>query len=552
MFQIHAMRTAGAVLFGFLLLIPGQIVAQDECVGYMLIQKTVYDQTPVTMTRQVNETVYQKQKVTEYKPVYQTEKRERRTTVLKPVHETSERIERYRVRWPVTETKYRERQYEETVYETVTEMQEQQVVVEEPVYETQTREERVVVKRPVTEQLIRHDTTTVYRPTLVEGTELTMANMQVDQLVPTFGTRARVQWLAPGYYSDPLTGQTVFRRRGLHWVADPPGFQLQSTNVPVLATQPSSELALVPSTVETRTPVDVTRYVEAVETRKVPVQVEKTVRRIETRKVPVQVKKPKIVVRTEQIPYEVTRYIEQIIEQKVPVSKTTYQEVERVEPYEVTVSNWMPITREIEVPKVVPKTVEVAMIKHTPRTITMKVPIDAFGNIIGPAIPLAGQKFETVVSSPTPWQTFPQSTTTNGLEETSSRKEFSVVEPMEIKSTDASDENSVREYRARPVPAEPDGSSSDADSQRLLKPTTELKPVTPRPNSSAGDDPAAKTNNTDIEPGNIEKPKRTADDIEFDAAETPALKSPPPSIGPEIQGPGGQNQAQQDLGPADQ
>ncbi len=482
------------LLLGFLVSCPCEIPAQDDCAGYMLIQKTVYEQTPVTMTQLVNETVYQKQKVTEYKPVWQTEKRERRTTVLKPVHETSERVERYRVRWPVTETKYRERQYEETVYETSTELQEQQVVVEEPVYETQTREERVVVKRPVTEQLIRHDTTTVYRPALVEGTELTTANLQIDQLVPTPGTRARVQRLTPGYYTDPVTGQTVFRRRGLYWVANPPSYQLQSTNVPVLAIQPSSELTLVPETVTTQTPVEVTRYVEAVETRKVPIQVEKTVRRIETRKVPVQVKKPKIIVRTERVPYEETRYVEQIIEQKIPVSKITYETVERVEPYEASVCSWMPITREIEVPRVVPKEVEVTMIKHSPRTITMRVPIDAFGNILGPAIPLPGQTVETV-EAPLVLSQPPADLATNpGLEETSAREEFSVVEPREAKAgepPEPADETPALEYHARPVPAESTDATTDPKSQSLLKPPIGMKPVAPRRSDPVLEDSSA-------------------------------------------------------------
>ncbi len=524
-------------IFGFALQTPDQnlLVGQDTCVGYRLVPQTVYDKSPVKMNKWVNETVNEKQTITSYKPVYKTEKRERRTTVLKPVRKTSTREEKYIVRRPVVETSYQEREVEETTYETVTEMRDQEVVIETPVYETQMREDKVVVRRPVTETTYQSEIVTTYRPTVVSSTQLTPANMEVSQLVPAYGGRPRARWLPPGYYLDPNTGLTVWRSRGFHWVQPPTGLQLQTSTVPVLTPQQVQKVELIPETQQVQKPVQVTRYVETVETRKVPIQIQKTQRRTEVRKVPVTVTRPKTIVRKEKIPYETTRYVDEVRVRKIPVTETTYERVEEVVPYEVETVEWVAVTQEIEVPQVRRKLVQVDMIKHTPRTVMMKVPVDAFGNIVGTAQPLNG----TITSTPT--IAVPESQTPppvvladrepelaeKSLEETSSSSEKSVLE------NNGESSEPIIEYHARPELRKPESEPSETSSsksktdQDLSTSKTTLVPIRPRTMEEQPDPdlPRAK------------KPTRSHDSSDEPADMVPALDSRPSQNPPEINGP---------------
>ena len=65
-------------------LLASNAAAQQNCVQYHLVPRTVYEKKPVTRYRTVNETLYETKRVTESVPVYSTEKRERVTVSYEP------------------------------------------------------------------------------------------------------------------------------------------------------------------------------------------------------------------------------------------------------------------------------------------------------------------------------------------------------------------------------------------------------------------------------------------------------------------------------------
>ena len=228
----------GIVAVALSLTLAGNLSAQSDWTSYQLVPQTVCVKEPVTRTRWVEETVYEKQKVTSYKPVWQTEKRERTRTYRKPIRKTSLREERTIVRKPVRETKYRERRVEETSYELITEMREEQYTVRKPVVETQMRDEQVTIRKKVTEDMIEVQNVLTYRPMTVPQQQLVPVDVTVNQqlTITDPNARPRMRWLPPGDYMDPQTGQSVFRRRGLHWVQ--PELNVEVANsVPMLAIQ---------------------------------------------------------------------------------------------------------------------------------------------------------------------------------------------------------------------------------------------------------------------------------------------------------------------------
>jgi hypothetical protein len=363
--------------------------AQSDRTSYQLVPQTVCVKEPVTRSRWIEETVYEKQKVTSYKPIWQTEKRERTRTYRKPIRKTSMREERTIVRKPVRETKYRERRVEETTYELSTEIREQEYTVRKPVVETQMREEQVTVRRKVTEDMIEVQNVLTYRPVTVPQQQLVPIDVTVNQqfAITDPNSRPRMRWLPPGNHTDPESGQSVFRRRGLHWVQPQVAVEVAST-VPVLAIREGETTTMVPETIQRRRPVQLTRYVDSVETRKVPVTVKRMIEETATRQVSVTVKKPITKVTIEKVPYTETRYVEEVVVRKVPVVETEYQEVTEVEPYEVQVARWVTVTEEVEVPKVVRRRVDYETTQEVRKTVMMKVPVDDCGVPIGPAVPL--------------------------------------------------------------------------------------------------------------------------------------------------------------------
>ena len=382
--MFHLKLNPGIALAAILMALPSVTSAQVVN-SYQLVPQTIYEKKPVTVSRWIDETVMEKQQVTSYKPVWEKEARERRIVSYKPVQQTREREQRIVTYKPVVETLFRENRIEETTYETVTEYRDEQTIVRRPVVETQMREENYTVRKPVTENLIEVQRVTTYKPVLKPQTQMVEVPSAMNSTfaVPDNSQRSRLMRLDGGYYTDATTGATVYRARGLHWVQ--PTVAVPATT---LVPQQTNQVEFIPETVETRKPVEVTRYVDTVVTRKVPVDVERIVEQVETRKVPVTVCKPITNVRIEKIPYTKTTYKEEVVLKKVPYVETTYQKVETVEPYEIEVLKWLPETKEVGVPRTVRRRVDYEIMQDVPRTVLMKLPVDACGNPIANAVPI--------------------------------------------------------------------------------------------------------------------------------------------------------------------
>ena len=131
------------------------------------------------------------------------------------------------------------------------------------VYKRQMRTEKYMVRKPVTEKMIEVTKKTTYKPVVKSKTTMVPTQVPVIQLgsTPDPNARPRAQWLERGYYTDPATGQSVFRKRGLHWVQ--PHIGAASVGVvPALIPQEKMEVSYEPETTEERTPIEVTRYVD--------------------------------------------------------------------------------------------------------------------------------------------------------------------------------------------------------------------------------------------------------------------------------------------------
>jgi len=373
-----------ALTFSAVAAVPSVATAQSSTTTQQTIPtwktwaQTFTREEPVTEYRweekEVIETSYKKKMV----PVYQTEMVEEKSISYRPVTKTSERVENYKEIEPVTVTKYREREVCETKYDTVTEMREEKYIAKRPVTETVMRDQQFNVREKVTEQSVQYRDVTTYKPTTVEETTLTPANVLVPGTVPT--DRLRATWLRPGYYTDPATGLTAWRRRGLHWAA--PSAPATAV-VPALVPQTSTRTAYVPEVSRKAEPVEISRFVDRVETRKVPVEVERIEETVETRKVPVEVKRARQVKRVEKIPYTETTYREIQKTRRVPVVEKTLQKVETIEPVEKTTAKWVEKQEAIETPKIVRRKVAYQTTKKVPYTIKMRVRIDSYGNSIG-------------------------------------------------------------------------------------------------------------------------------------------------------------------------
>lgn len=373
-----------ALIFSAVVTAPSVATAQSSTTTQQTIPtwktwaQTFTREEPVTEYRweekEVIETSYKKKMV----PVYQTETVEEKSISYRPVTKTSERVENYKEIEPVTVTKFREREVCETKYDTVTEMREEKYISKRPVTETVMRDKQFNVREKVTETGVQYRDVTTYKPTTVEETTLTPTNVLVPGTVPT--DRLRARWLRPGYYTDPATGLTAWRRRGLHWAA--PSAPAAAV-VPALVPQTSARTAYVPEVTRKAEPVEISRFVDRVETRKVPVEVERIEETVETRKVPVEVKRARQVKRIEKIPYTETTYREVQKTRRVPVVEETLQKVETIEPVEKTTAKWVEKQEAIETPKIVRRKVAYTTTKKVPYTVKMRVRVDSYGNSIG-------------------------------------------------------------------------------------------------------------------------------------------------------------------------
>ena len=345
------------------------------CVEWKTYTDTVWVEQDITENRVIHETSYETKEVTKSRPRWISEELERTVTEEKPVQQTSERVVTRTVRKPVTTTKTRIKTRVQESYEDVTEMRDETYTVRKPVTETVMERKDVLVRKPVTQRIIEKEPVTVYRPQ--ETTQTTMVPGTL--LVPggaTANARPRMRWLQRGYYSDPYSGQPVWRRTGLHWVDESRPTQAA---VPVVVPQQQSSVSLVPETVVREKPVDVTRYVDEYETREVPVEVQRMVEETRTRRVPYTVRVPKRKVIEEEIPYTETTYVDETISERVPVTETVMKTVTRREPYTRIRETWEDYTETVRVPKTTTKRVPYVSKYRVPYLVQVRVPCDAAG-----------------------------------------------------------------------------------------------------------------------------------------------------------------------------
>ena len=381
-----------------ILLAQTTVSAQQNCVTYKLVPRVTYEKKPVTYSQYVDETVMDSKPLTTYKPVWTRETRQRKTVVLKPITKTTQREERFLVRRPVVETSYVEQQLQETSYQTVTEMKEQRWLIEKPVVETEYREERYLVKKPVTKTYLQKENVTQFKPVAIRETEYIPSATVSNDVVLESG-RNRLRWLRPGIYVDPTTGYSRYKNAGLHWVPDQQ-LAVRTSVSPAWLEQQVDRTAYSPETVQIERPVQMTEYVDQIETRKVPVRVSKTSREIMVTKTPVTVRKPVTSTRTRKVPVREIKYHEEILVRRVPVTETTYQRVEQVEPYEVEVCKWVAETKEVRVPRVVRRRVEYSMNQLIPKNEWMRVAVDEYGNLLDATPYTAANQTQTTYRYP--------------------------------------------------------------------------------------------------------------------------------------------------------
>ena len=364
------------------------------------------------------------------------------------------------------------------------------------------RDENVTVRKKVTEDMIEVQNVTTYRPVTSTQQQLVTAEVGANQFcaAPDSTTRARLQFLDAGYYTDPATGMSVYRRRGLHWVQPTVGV-LVAESVPVLIPTQTETTTLVPEITQRRRPVEISRYVDSVETRKVPVEITKYVEETATRQVPVTVRKPITKISIEQIPYTETRYVEEIVMRKVPVTETEYVEVTEVEPYEVQTARWTTINQEVEVPKVIRRRVDYEVTRNVARTVMMKLPIDECGNPVGPLMPLYGT---TATSTSSPWSSGYGTTAGHAPTPATSSKPISETSQSVFESPDSQAEIRYSGQLELPPKKTLDETSAkksvavpETEPPSIGNPRTSLKPIT-------SDDPltAAKSDESSVDKSN--------------------------------------------------
>ena len=373
-----------------LIAIQREASAQYQCAQYRVVPVTAYQRQNVVAYREVLETNYVTETQTVLKPVWVSEERQRKHKVLKPIVETSYREVTHTELKPITETVMEDLSYYETSYEESTEYRERTHTVQKPIVETHYREERYVVRKPITETVMENQNVTTYKPVTTFQEQIVPTTTVQQQLAYRPGNiRNRLQWLTPGYYPDPITGQLVYRR-GLTWVPtqNMGSYQVQNAVVPGYTTRSVAQTQYVPETTVVQRPRTVTRYVDEVQTRRVPYEVHRTEMVTQTEKIPVKVSRPVKRLVTQKVPVTQTRYVENRVVRKIPVETTRYETVEEVEPYTVRYQKWVPEEREVQVPRQIAKKVEYVTTKLVPVVVYRSLPVDIYGRVIYPSSPI--------------------------------------------------------------------------------------------------------------------------------------------------------------------
>jgi hypothetical protein len=333
---------------------------------------------PVVRQDLVSETSYTTRDVTTTRPKWTTETRYRESVRKVPV--VRERIisQTQTVERPVMETAYEERAVTETVMREVTETQQQRYVVQRPVTRTEYRDETVAVERPVERTVLQAEDVTTYRPVTQTQTVYSQSLVPVQQPATVSGGGSPyLQWQNRGWIADPVTGQQVWQRGGMHWVRkEPVVCQTQTSYLPVVVPQQQTSTAYVPEVTRQYKPVTVTETARQYETRRVPYSVQATEEAIEIRDVPVTVRKPEVVTRIEKVPVNRLRYEQQTVTQQIPVRETVYEEVREQVPYEVQVLKEISETSTEQVPHTVHRWVNRESVESVVREVYIAVPLD--------------------------------------------------------------------------------------------------------------------------------------------------------------------------------
>lgn len=359
---------------------PAPARGQDcSCTSYRIVNKTVYDEVPVTTWRLEYETVLEERQVTTQRPEWITENRERRFTVARPVTETATREERFIVRRPVTETEFREESFDRVTYVNETEMRQQRILVNRPVVETQMRDQSFVVRRPVQETVMQQQQVSALQPVTTMQTQvLSTGSMQTNWEYVPGRTRNRLTRVPSGYLFDPVTGQPVWQRGGLSWVPQtgPGAFRPQTSFVPNLVTQQVPVTSFMPTTVTQEVPVTVTRFQDEVVSQQVPVQVQRMETTEEIREVPVTVQRPVVERVSYKVPVQRVRWEEEEQVRQIPYTVQRIETEEVVEQVPVRVCRYVTETKTVSVPRTVGRWVSQTSNRLVPRTVTMRVPLN--------------------------------------------------------------------------------------------------------------------------------------------------------------------------------
>jgi hypothetical protein len=355
--------------------------AQVPCQSYRIVEKTVYEQKPVTTYRQETQWVTEEQEVTTYEDVWVTEYET--VTSYKPIFETEERYETRIVRKPVWETQT-QTSYEDVIeYETVTEDRQEIVLVPKTIRETKFREEQRVERVPVTQTYNQQEAVTTLKPVTTYRAELVDQGGYVDQLAYQPGrVTNRLQWTRPSWNYDPATGANYYQRRGFHWVPNqaPGTYSMQRTYVPNVVAQQVPVTNYVPETVIQQRPVQVTQYVDQVNTYRVPYEEVRTEFEQQIVNQPVTYQRPVTRRIEHQKPVQVLKWIEQEVQVPVKNQTVTYKPI--VEQKPVQVLKRIPQVKKVQVQRPVTQWVKQESMQSVPRIVTMRIPLDAYGNPI--------------------------------------------------------------------------------------------------------------------------------------------------------------------------
>lgn len=405
------MKTAYRFLAGTLLAIPAwalspaSLIAQDCSCGpaYRVVNKVIYDQEPLTCYRVEYDTVLEDRQVTTSRPVFETEMRVRRFRVAKPVIETATREEKFFVLKPVYETEYREEVVNKTTWVQETEMRQQKIIVNRPVVETQMQQRQHTVRRAVNETVMQQQCVTAMEPVTTYRTQLVDQGAFVDSTSFVPGrTTNRIAWVPRGVATDNATGQVFRHHAGFHCVptTTPGALVTQRIYVPNVVAQQIPQTTMMPRQVMQEVPVNVTRYQDEVVTEQVPVQVQRIEQVEEVREYPVTVNKPMTEQITNRIPIQKVRYEKEEHVRHIPIQTQRIEYEEREEEYPVQVCRMETEVKTVQVPVTVRKVVPYTTYRVTPRIVSMRVAVDAFGNVIPEAAPAVRRATERIVLPP--------------------------------------------------------------------------------------------------------------------------------------------------------